>query len=285
MKTSTEIASAAKIIGEHKTVELVAKAGFDAWDLSMFAMCQYNWQTGCCEPTDHPLAGSGYLKFVRELKQIGLDNGIHCNQSHAPFPTSNKTIRSYLPRAIECTAEAGGKICVIHPDNRKSPEENAEMYWDLLPFAKSHGVKIATENMWNWDSAQDYSLPAACSTSESFCDHLRAVNDDDFIACLDIGHAEMKGSGSGAANMIHALGSKLQALHIHDNDLRYDSHQIPFSMNINFVDVVQALKDIGYQGYFTLEADQYLKIYDENNILKGLQNLSDAAKKLVNMFA
>ena len=139
--------------------------------------------------------------------------------------------------------------------------------------------------MWNWDSAQDYSLPAACSTSESFCDHLRAVNDDDFIACLDIGHAEMKGSGSGAANMIHALGSKLQALHIHDNDLRYDSHQIPFSMNINFVDVVQALKDIGYQGYFTLEADQYLKIYDENNILKGLQNLSDAAKKLVNMFA
>lgn len=56
-----------------------------------------------------------------------------------------------MKRAIECTAEAGGKICIIHPDNDKSAEENAEMYFDLLPFAKECGVKIATENMWNWN--------------------------------------------------------------------------------------------------------------------------------------
>ncbi len=284
MKISTEIASAARIIGEKRVVELVAKAGFDAWDLSMFAMCKYNWQKGHCEPTDHPLSGNGYLKFVRELKNIGLDNGIRCNQSHAPFPTANAEIYSYLQRAIECTAEAGGEICIIHPDNNKNPQENAEMYFTLLPFAKSCGVKIATENMWNWDHDRNYSLPAACSTSDSFCEHLHAVNDDYFVACLDIGHAEMEGSGSGAVNMIHALGSKLQALHIHDNDRRHDSHQIPFSMDIDFAAVVQALKDIGYSGYFTLEADQYLHAFDESNVFTGLRNLSDAAKKLANMF-
>ena len=37
--TSTEINSAARIIGEERAVELYAKAGFDAWDFSMFEMC------------------------------------------------------------------------------------------------------------------------------------------------------------------------------------------------------------------------------------------------------
>ena len=41
-KTSTEIGSISKIVGEEKAVELVGKAGFDAWDLSMFRMVDYD---------------------------------------------------------------------------------------------------------------------------------------------------------------------------------------------------------------------------------------------------
>lgn len=33
MKISTEIGSIAKLVGEEKAIELVAKAGFDAFDL------------------------------------------------------------------------------------------------------------------------------------------------------------------------------------------------------------------------------------------------------------
>lgn len=157
MKISTEIASAAKIIGEEKAIEYIAKAGFDAWDFSMFSMCRYDWDKRILLENSHPLAGNDYLNFARKLKKVGLDNGIICNQSHAPFPTSCKEIRSYFKRAIECTAEAGGKICVIHPDNDKTPKENAEMYLELLPFAKECNVKISTENMWNWDKEKDHS--------------------------------------------------------------------------------------------------------------------------------
>lgn len=284
MKISTEIGSIARIVGEEKAVELCAKAGFDGWDFSMFQMGRYNWQLGTCEPSDHPLCGSNYLQFARQLRKIGEDNGIRCNQSHAPFPVNCKEIYDRLPRAIECTAEAGGEICIIHPDNNKTPEENAEMYFELLPLAKSCGVKIATENMWNWDYETGYSSFATCSTSESFCEHLEAVNDDSFVACLDLGHAEMKGSGSGAANMIRALGQKLQALHIHDNDCHHDSHQIPFSMKIDFDAVVKALKEIGYRGWFTLEADQYLHDFDTSNVFEGVNNLAASARKLVQMF-
>lgn len=284
MKISTEIASSAKIIGEEKAIEYIAKAGFDAWDFSMFAMCKYDWGTNKLLENTHPLSGNNYLAFARRLKQIGIDNGITCNQSHAPFPTRCPEIRSYYKRAIECTAEAGGKICIIHPDNDKNPEENAEMYLELLPFAKGCNVKIATENMWNWDNEKGHSSFAACATPESFCEHIAAVNDDYFVACLDIGHAEMKGSETSAVEMIKALGESLQALHIHDNNKLNDSHQIPFSMDINFEDIVKALKEIEYKGYFTLEADRYLSEYTEENVFEGIKKLAESAKKLADMY-
>lgn len=284
MKVSTEINSAAKIIGEEYAVELLAKSGFDAWDFSMQSMCIYDWRTQGIALNNHPLAENDYLGFARRLKQVGLDNGIVCNQSHAPAPTSCPEIRSFLRRAIECTAEAGGKICVIHPANDGTPQENAEMYLELLPFAKDCGVKIATENMYNWDAENRKAIFAACGTVESFCDHLSAVNDDDFVACLDIGHAEMMGIEGNAVRMVRGLGQKLQALHIHDNDLRFDSHQIPFSMKIEYEPILLALKEIGYNGYFTLESYNYLKAYTKENISTGITCLCSSIKRLAQQY-
>lgn len=284
MKTSTEIASIARIVGMEKAVELVAMAGFDAWDFSMFDMCRINWSTMRPIDNPNPLNGPDYLSFARSLKNIGLENGIVCNQSHAPFPVNVPEVRSYLCRAIECTAEAGGEVCIIHPDNNKSAEENAEMYYELLPFAKSCGVKIATENMFNWMDGEDHSCPAACSTGEDFCRHIDIVNDEFFVACLDLGHAEMLGSGDGAVKMVRALGHRLKALHIHDNDRRDDCHQIPFSMNIDFCEIVRALKEIGYNGYLTLEADSFINVYTKENAFDGVVKLRESVAKLADMF-
>ncbi len=281
MKTSTEIYSIALHVGEEKAVELVAKAGFDAWDFSMFNMCRE--QKGILIPEDHPTAKDNYLAFARRLKQVGLDNGIVCNQGHAPFPSSPKSVY-YLKRAIECVAEAGGNICIIHPMNNGSPQKNAQMYFDLLPFAKEHNVKIATENMWNWNRLLRYSGFAACATPKSFNAHLDAVNDDFLVACLDIGHAEMKGSKTTAADMIKKLGSRLKALHIHDNDKLHDSHQIPFSMSIDFVPIVKALKEIGYDGYLTLESSSYLENVSEEKLEDGVKDLYNSVKRLSDMF-
>jgi sugar phosphate isomerase/epimerase len=158
------------------------------------------------------------------------------------------------------------------------------MYLELLPFAKSYGVKIATENMWCWDKEKDQASFAACATPENFNAHLDAVNDDYLVACLDIGHAEMRGVNTSAVEMIHALGPRLKALHIHDNDRHHDSHQIPFSMDIDFVPIVKALKDINYNGYFTLEADNYLAPFTEENFFDGTKNLANAARRLADMF-
>ena len=272
MKTSTEIQSIAAHVGQEKAIELVARAGFDAWDFSLFEMARYDWKNKTVRHTDHPLQSPSYADYARRLRRIGEECGIHCNQSHAPFPVCNAEIRSSLKRAIECTAIAGGRICIIHPDNDRSPSENAEMYLELLPFAKEHGVKIATENMWNW------------SHHEDFLAHIQAVDDPYLVACLDIGHAEMQGLGTDAEQMILTLGKHLQALHLHDNDRRHDSHQIPFSGEINFDTVVRALKRIGYDGYFTLEADRHLSTFDPDTAFEGVRELHAAAKRLCAMF-
>ena len=283
MKISTEIGSATKITGEEKAVEYIGKAGFDAWDFSMYNMCSFDFNTNKVITNPHPLNGNEYLKFARKLKQIGLDNGIVCNQSHAPFPSECLEIKSYLKRAIECTAETGGRICVIHPCETGSTG-NLEMYLDLLDFAKDYNVKVATENMYSWSNEKNEAIASVCATPQSYIKLLNEVNDENFVACLDIGHAEMKGIGTNAAEMIRTLGSKLEALHIHDNNKWHDSHQIPFSMSIDYQEIVKALIEVNYSGYLTLEAKSYLNTYSEENILDGIKNLAISAKKLAEMF-
>lgn len=285
MKISTEIGSIAQRVGRENAIEMVKKAGFDAFDFSMTTIAKYDSAQKCIvnNPND-PLSGPQYLQHVRHLRMVADDLGICCNQSHAPFPVGDKLIRSLLLRSLECTAEMGGKICVIHPDNHKSPEENAEMYQELLPFAKSCGVKIATENMWNWDLKENHVLPAACSHHDNFLAHIEAVNDDFLVACVDIGHAQMQGLDTSAVDMIHTLKHHVQALHIHDIDLINDNHQIPFSLGIDYAPIIEALKAIGYTGYFTLEAVGYLNENPTLDTFAGVCNLEQAARRLATMF-
>ena len=87
MKISTEINSISKLVGPHKAIELIAKAGFDAWDFSMFDMARFVKGTDNIMDSDHPLHSANYAAYAKELRKIGEDSGIVCNQSHAPFPS------------------------------------------------------------------------------------------------------------------------------------------------------------------------------------------------------
>ena len=259
-KISTNIRPLAERVGEENAVRMLAKAGFDCYDLSMNSMALYDRKNGCVIMGDHPLQGEHWREFCEGLRRVADACGITCNQSHAPFPTGPLDMFPYLERSIEATAIVGGKICVIHPDNRKPAEENAAFYRRLLPTAHQFGVKIATENMWNWDREKIEAIPAACSHEDDFLAHVEAVNDEYLVACVDVGHASMRGLHTNPYNMIKKLGSHVAALHLHDNDLHRDKHAIPFTMGVNFEDVARALAEIDYQGDMTLEV---LKCYED----------------------
>ena len=201
-----------------------------------------------------------YKEYMKELKEYALEIGIVCNQAHAPFPTItigddgyNLMIREYIIRSIEAASILGAKIIVIHPANKWRFKENIELFNSFLPYAKAYNIKIGVENMWErpYPKAETIS-PCACSLFDDFTKTLEGLDPNYFVACLDIGHAEMFGKGY-AVELIHALGHRLEAIHIHDNDLAHDNHWIPGQGNINFNDIAIALREINYKGDITLE--------------------------------
>ena len=260
MEVSTEIGSLLRL-GDYKTVlKTLKESGFTAYDFSMF-------RGGLA---DEILLADDYLARARAFRAYADEIGIPCNQTHAPFPTLrkgndewNEMMLPRVRRAIEVSGILGARVCVVHPCNDYTAEENAVLYKSFESIAREAGVKIGVENMWNCinSGTPDFkALPAACSHHEDFKRHLELLPSDVFVACLDIGHAEMRDLGTSAVEMIDTLGERLQAIHLHDVDLRYDSHAMPFTYKAGGIDyepIIEALRRNGYTGDVTLECDRF----------------------------
>ena len=46
----------------------------------------------------------------------------------------------------------------------------------------------------------------------------------------------------------------------------------------------RALKEIGYKGYFTLEADRYLAAYTADTLLEGARKMVEAARRMADVY-
>ncbi len=280
MLLSTQTAALQNAFGFEEAVRIIHEAGFDCYDFSMTRM---GWE-------GHPLQRADYQESVKALRRYADSIGIPCNQSHAPFPMHrpdddawNKNIHEWCVRSLEITALLGGKICVVHPYNNWTPEENRDrVYLPLLPYCKKYGVKIAVENMWNWPAESPVAVPCACSLPENFCAHMDLLDPEWFVACLDIGHAEMFPDKTSAVQLIHALGDRLQCLHVHDNDRLHDDHGIPFTGKIEWDGVCAALKAIGYKGDFTFEADTAINKYPDPLKADAEKFLQKTGRYLIN---
>lgn len=292
MKISTQTDHFARIFGEEEAVRKLAEIGYDAYDFTLF---HTNLESSLINQKDYEVQ-------ALRLKRIAEDSDIVCNQSHAPFPSYllgneeyNRRIYPLLVKAIEITSLLGGKIVIIHPavfpgrsqeDIDACMETNMELYNSLLPHARECKVKIALENMFNWFAGDATASPATCSTADEFNAYLDALDPEYFVACLDIGHSEMKNSGSNsAAEMIRALGhDRLKSLHVHDNDLIRDRHTLPFTGKINWEEVMTALRDIQYDGEFTLEADNFLKQFPDELAVHASRLMLEVARHLVTKY-
>lgn len=253
MILSTQSLIMQRAYGYEDGMRALKRIGFDAYDFTMFDMA---------EQPDDPMTRADFRETCRSLRKAADEAGILCNQTHAPFPSRkaddaawNGVIFDYLARSVEITSLLGGNVCVIHPCNDYTAEQNAELlYRPLEKHARKFGVKIALENMWNFSRQENKAVPCACSTAEDFLKHLDLLDPEYFVACLDIGHAEMLGDCVSAAELIRALGPRLQALHVHDNDRAHDWHTFPYAGNIDWEPVYAALREIRYAGELTFEA-------------------------------
>jgi len=82
--------------------------------------------------------------------------------------------------------------------------------------------------------------------------YIDRLDEKHFGICLDTGHLNLHDKDQ--RNFILKAGKRLKALHIADNEGERDQHMMPYGRgNIEFDEVVKALREVDYQGLFNLE--------------------------------
>ena len=271
--------------GDVKSIEIIAEAGFDAYDYSMFFMQNEN----------DILNTDDYKSHIEKLKETAKKCGISCNQAHAPFPsskddeTNNKIIFDKILRSIEIAGALGAKCIIVHPKqhlkymyNKEALYEmNMDFYNSLIPYAKNAGVKIAIENMFGWDANREVICDSVCSHAEEFCRYADDLNSPWITVCLDIGHCAVVGDDP--ANMIFKLGNRIEALHVHDNRYKNDDHMIPYAGKLDWHSITSALAKVGYSGDFTFETDNFYNSMDDSFIPTATRFLHDTGRHLISL--
>ncbi|MCI9336630.1 MAG: sugar phosphate isomerase/epimerase [Lachnospiraceae bacterium] len=262
MRLVTQTHVLSETFGDEACIPILKKAGFEALDWSFLGMDQDKgiWCTD--EWRDHAL----------RLKEAADQCGISFSQAHAPYPSStgeeafDTKIRRWILRSMEAAALMGVRNIVVHPmqevayitNEKRLWEENLEFYRGLIPYCETFNIRVCVENMWQWDSKRRYVVDSVCARPDEFNRLLDELDSPWITGCLDVGHCVLVGREP--QDVIRAMGAKrLQALHIHDVSYVKDCHTMPFIEEVDWEAVTGALAEIGYEGDFTFEADEFLR--------------------------
>ena len=263
MLLSTQTQRLQSNFGYEQAIKMLAKAGYDAYDMSLFHPLS----------GDDPLYGEDFTGYAKKLRELADAEGIICNQAHAPFPSStperdkDEIIFKSIVHSMEIASILGAKCIIVHPKQhlpyRSNEAElkkiNMEFYKSLIPYCEQFDINVAVENMWQHNPVGKTTIVnSTCARVEEFCDYIDTLNSDRIVACLDIGHVSL--CGEDMSVMIRGLGGKrLKALHVHDTDGFRDLHTLPFTSCNDFPLVMKLLKEIGYEGDLTFEADSFFR--------------------------
>lgn len=282
MRLSTTTGELAKVFGFNKCIDILAAAGYDCADLSQF---------------DEYVYGADLSKeFFVELRKYAESKGISFNQSHAPFASSFKDEDKIKKRFTEITeaikraSYLGVENIIVHPCQHleyaqaENPEllfeYNMEFYSRLVPYCEEYDIRVALENMWQWTGMINHST---CSRPAEFVRYIDELNNDCFVACLDIGHATLVRED--LPDFIRALGNKrLKCLHVHDVDGSNDSHTLPYFGAVPWQKVMKALAEIGYTGDLTFEADSFLRNVPTELYADAEAFMAKTGRQLISMF-
>lgn len=284
MKITIQTSNIVNRFGPEAGYRMIRECGFEGIDWSIDA--DWNWiikeilqgryQTCLMEgPVD------GILKhYEAELREI-RKNGLEISQMHALHPSRvaghpelDEIINRIYIAHIEFCQAVGCRYLVIHgvsklPDGSDMTDEeefeaNIRLYSALIPALNKCDVKVCLENLlWvPMPEGPQKGVIATCSVEEDairLIDALNAMSEkENFVLCYDAGHRNLvSGDQSG---YVRTLGKRIQALHLHDNDGKYDLHTMPYTGNVNWEDLLDGLRSIGYEGNLSFETYQQYKI-------------------------
>lgn len=238
---------------EEKITQL-HRAGFRYIDLDMYTFtpdCVYmrdGWQDAVLKLKDQ--ADSLGMQFVQAHSQGG--NPLSEDPSHVDFLAA-ATIRS-----IEICQLLGIKNTVSHNgcaegiSKEQWFEQNRAFCQRLFPAMERCGVNVLCENSTKANMGDRYWI----NSGKDMREFIKYVDHPLYHGCWDTGHANCEGN---QYEDILALGDDLYAIHYNDNRGKQDEHVAPFLGTLNHDEVMHALIDVGYKGYFTLECNSSLR--------------------------
>ena len=231
-------------------IKLIHDAGFRYVDLSMYSFtmsCDYmqdDWRSKIAELKAY--AESLGMTFVQSHAQGG--NALSDDQSQA------NAILVYTLRQIEICEELGIENIVVHAGYHDGYTKeqwfaaNKAFFDILLAKAEECGVNVLCENSTSANMGLKYYINSGADMRE----FIEYVNHPNFHGCWDTGHANCEGK---QYDDIIALGDELYAIHFNDNTGISDQHLLPYFGTLDIEDVIRALNQIGYSGYFTFESE------------------------------
>lgn len=243
---------------DEERIRELNRAGFKYIDLSMYSFtpdCEYmqeNWRDAVLRLKD--VANSLNMQFVQAHSQGG--NPLSSDNNHVEFLTK-ATIRS-----IEICQMLGIKNTVVH--NGYAPEiskeewfiKNKAFYQKLMPTMERCGINVLCENSTKSNMGDMYFI----NSGKDMREFIEYVNHPLIHGCWDTGHANCEGS---QYDDILTVGEELYAIHYNDNHGKKDDHVAPFLGRLNHDEILNALIDVNFKGYFTLECNASLIKYDQ----------------------
>jgi len=258
LATSLNVLFDPHFVSPEEAVERLARIGFEALD---FNFCDWLFDGS-------PFVDDGWAKWVEGIRKKADSVGVTFSQSHGPifnkFGSDERTkwLTQMSHRSIEAAAILGAKWIVFEPESFAGAfdeahlaslrQRNLDWFGELLKTAEKVGVGIALENNADIFVGRERKLRRHyCSVPSELVDLVDSFNHELVGICWDTGHANIQRLDQPSA--LKAIGKRLKALHIADNDGMHDQHVLPFFGTIEWRPIVQALREIGYEGDFTYE--------------------------------
>ncbi len=239
---------------DSEKVRELYNAGFRYIDLSM-----YNFTPDC------GYMGDGWKAETKKIKDLAGGLGMKFVQAHSQGgnPLNADEVGFIVAatlRSVDICAELGIKNTVVHPgfapniSKEEWFERNKKFFEKILPYAEDKGVNILCENSTKANMREMYFI----NSGKDMREFIEYVNHPNFHGCWDTGHANCEGP---QYDDIMDIGEHLYAIHYNDNCGQMDQHLAPYLGTMNHDEVMHALIDVGFKGYFTLECDSSLRSY------------------------
>lgn len=287
-----------ELYGIDGAYRMIKEAGFDAADANLDHLLYPKdiRKKAITQPFKKMVSEKDMLEFFKPWGDAAKKYGIENYQAHAPFPSClnsekdekyDEFLITMLEKTIRGAASIGVKNLVVHPffmdyEHRLSKEDewalNIERYSRLIPAARTYGVTICLENMFVHHKGKIYG--AVCSDPKEAAAYVDALNgiagEKVFGFCFDVGHSIL--ASRDVRRFMIALGDRITAFHVHDNDGVDDLHLQPYFGKCDWNSFIEGLKAIGFNRTLSFETFNICNTIDPEVVPEMLKFIASCGR-------